>query len=106
MNAKQAIERADLDALLRRVSQLECLTPTAIEHSAQTSPDFIIELAGEKIGVEATRSVYQEFVRAMKLQARDCPNSWVNLTHLEDRPRRRSTPEVRSSVLSGLLAPW
>lgn len=106
MTAKQAIERADLDALLRRLLELEGTTPTVVEHSTQKSPDFIIELAGETIGVEATRSVNQEFVRAMKLQARDCPNSWVNLTHLIDRPARRSNRQILGSMLAGFSVPW
>jgi hypothetical protein len=104
MSAKQVIERADLDALLRRLSQLKEPAARVIEHRSQKSPDFIIEVAGERIGVETTRSVYQEYVRALKLQARD--NSWIHLTHLVDRPRRRSTSEIRSSMSSGLLAPW
>jgi hypothetical protein len=106
VNAKQIIERADLDALLLRLSQLKEPVASLIEHRSQKSPDFIIEVGGERIGVETTRSVYQEYVRALKLQARDCANSWVNLTHLVDHTRRRSTSEIRGSMLSGLLAPW
>jgi hypothetical protein len=106
MTAKQSIERADLDSLLRRLAQLEEFTPISIHHRKQESPDFILELAEETIGLEATRSVHQEYVRAMKLQARECPKSWVNLTHLRDRSKRRSSAEIHGSMLSGLSAPW
>ena len=101
MNVKQASERADLDALLLRLSQLDGLTPDAIEHSIDRSPDFVLTVAGGEIGVEVTQSVYQEYVRGAKLHASDCPNFGVNLTNLVDRPRRRSRAEILRSMLSG-----
>jgi hypothetical protein len=72
---------------------------------ASEKPDFIITSAGKKTGVEITRAVSQEFVRAQKLHAFKCPDSWINLTHLEDREKRRSNEEIFASI-TDCSSPW
>lgn len=106
MDEKQKIERLDLDTFLACLAVLENFRPSLIEH--QDKPDFIITVtsAGKKIGVETTRSVYQEVVRAMKsFRFTECRDSLMNLTHLKDGEKRRSKDDLLASV-TNFSSPW
>jgi hypothetical protein len=105
LNAKKRVERGDLNALLARLSQLDDCTPSSISDSER--PDFIIVIAGKDIGVETTRSVRMECVRALKIQAEKSPNCWVNLTYLNDRLPRRSNSDLARNMSGGaILQRW
>jgi hypothetical protein len=92
MDRKKAIEYADIDVFLKCLNKLDGLVPTSVVHTDK--PDFIIKCATKTIGVEITRAVYQEVVRAGKLQFSDCPNSCIDLTSLKDHEPRRSNEEI------------
>lgn len=91
-------ERIDLDVLLKCLNALDGLETTSIEKSEK--PDFIITCANRTIGVEHTRAVYQEVVRAGKLHFTKCPNLVADFTDLKDRQARRSNEEILASMLS------
>jgi len=104
MDLKKLIERQDLDLLLSRLSRLEDQVPTAITESER--PDFIVAFGSATVGIETTRTVHQECVRALKMQASVHPNQWVNLTHLVDgRPRRKNSELARSMSSTAILQP-
>jgi hypothetical protein len=101
-------ERKCLDGLLAQLSELSGYAPGSIASSEK--PDFIIDNAGTKIGVEVTLAVSQERIRATKLHAVEFRSSWLGTTHLKDRNPRRSNDELRKSMghignLS-LTTPW
>jgi len=102
---KKLIERQDLDAFLGRLSQIEGRRLHSIRESER--PDFIVTFGGAPVGVETTRTVYQECARVLKMQASKHPDQWVNLTHLVDgRPRRTNSELARSMGANALLQPW
>jgi hypothetical protein len=97
---KKSIERVDLNALLSCLARLDKFQPSSIDH--KDKPDFIISNAGKNIGVETTRAVSQEMVRARKLHFSECPNLWIDVTHLKDRELRRSNKELLASMTNPL----
>ena len=102
---KKLIERQDLDAFLSRLSRIEDQMPNAILESER--PDFIVTFGRESIGIETTRTVHQECVRALKLQASTHPCQWVNLTNLVGGQSRRTNCQLeRSFGAAALLQPW
>jgi hypothetical protein len=103
MNNKKAIERADIDVFLKCLKSLDNFTPTSLIHDDK--PDFVITKGIEKIGVETTRAVHQEVVRARKLQHTRCPNSWIILTNLKNPETRRSNEEI-IRVMTNPLRAW
>ena len=96
MSGTATIERIDLDVLLKCLNALDALETTSVIKSEK--PDFIITRAGKKIGVEHTRAVYQEIVRANKLHFGKCPNLPIDSTDLKDRKMRRSNDEIFASM--------
>ena len=72
---------------------------------ASEKPDFIITSAGKKTGIEITRAVSQEYVRAQKLHVSECLSSWIDLTHLKDGETRRSKKEILASIMN-LSSQW
>jgi hypothetical protein len=98
MEFKKTIERLHIDALLKRLARLGEPMPAAIEEAER--PDFILHYGPERVGLESTRSVYQELVRADILQAARCPREWILTGNLMDGPRRRSDDEILGEMLS------
>ena len=98
MEFKKTIERFHIEALLKRLAKLGEPMPASIEEAER--PDFILHYGEEQVGLEATRSVYQELVRADILQAARCPAEWIITTNLIDGPRRRSNDEIVGEMLS------
>lgn len=97
MSSDRTIERIDLDVLLKCLNVLDGLETTSITKSER--PDFIITRTGKKIGVEHTRAVYQEIVRAGKLHFSTCPHLAIDVTDLKDRQgQRRSNEELLASM--------
>jgi hypothetical protein len=96
MSRNRTIERIDLDVLLECLTKLDGLAVTSI--TKDEKPDFIITCGGKKIGVEHTRAVYQEVVRAGKLHFSECPNSTTDQTDLIDREERRSTKQILATM--------
>lgn len=103
MENKKLIERADLDFLLKYLNRLDGFSPTSIAISER--PDFIITSERNTIGVELTRAVYGEIVRAEKLHMSECPNLWIDVTHLKDREARRSNEDILESM-TNLSSQW
>lgn len=97
-SGNKAIELADLHRFLERLSQIDGYAVNHITPSER--PDFILDVNGREIGVEVTRSVYQESVRALQLQAEKFPTSWVNLTNCVDDGPRRHNDDLTRSILS------
>lgn len=98
-------ERKDLNALLECLFKAEHFAPDLVVESEK--PDFIIEHQGRKIGIETTRAVAEEFVRAFKVQAAKHPLLWMNISNLKNRSTRRSNKDLENSMGSnGLLQPW
>jgi hypothetical protein len=93
---RKYIERENLDAFLEHFAELDESMPTSVAHADK--PDFILTFPDKAVGVEVTRSVAQEFVRAERLQAIHSPSSWINLTYLNDGDRRRSDAEIAASA--------
>jgi hypothetical protein len=89
-------ERAELDALLKRLFELDGIMPGLIVHDDK--PDFRITMPNRIIGVETTRLNYQEQFRAQKLHTSEFPRSWANLTGLKDHQPRRSNEKIIESV--------
>jgi hypothetical protein len=100
---KKDIERFHVDALLKRLTKLGYSHPDSIEFSER--PDFILQISGERIGLEATRAVFQEYVRGAILHDTECPNAWVVTTNLMDGPKRRSNDEVVADMLN-ICSDW
>jgi hypothetical protein len=92
---KKIYEFADLDHFLHRLLQVDGFTPSYIEPSER--PDFILTADTKKIGVEVTRLVYQERIRALKLQAERFPALWINLTHCVDEGTRRTNSDLKKA---------
>lgn len=79
--------------------------PDTIE--AAESPDFILRFGEERVGLEVTRSVWQEYVRGSKLHDSLYPAEWVITTNLMDGSKRRSNDEITAEMLnSGEDTPW
>jgi hypothetical protein len=100
---KKNIELHHLESLLKRISLLGYEIPSEITNSER--PDFILKIAQQRIGVETTSSVFQEYVRSSKIHFEKCPNSCINTTHLLDRDKRRSSDDLLSDMLN-LYSPW
>jgi hypothetical protein len=100
---KKNVEFHHLKSLLKRISNLGYEMPSKITPSER--PDFILTIAQQRIGVETTSSVYQEYVRSSKLHYEQCSNSCVNTTHLLDRDKRRSNDDLLGDMLN-LYSPW
>ncbi len=88
----------DLDVFLRYLDRLDNFVPASISFSEK--PDFIITKSGRKIGIEHTRWVYQEWVRANKLHAAECPELSIQLTNLKDGKSRRTNEQLLESMTS------
>jgi len=100
---KKRIESHQLQSLLKRITNLGYDQPSAIaEHER---PDFVLTLSGQRIGIETTASVYQEYVRASKLHSHQCPNQCIVTTNLQDGDQRRSNDELISEMLN-LNSEW
>jgi len=105
MELRKHIERSQIEALFQRLQRLRERMPNTIE--AAESPDFILRFGEERVGLEVTRSVWQEYVRGSKLHDSLYPAEWVITTNLMDGARRRSSDEVAAEMLnSGEDAPW
>jgi hypothetical protein len=100
----QRIERSDLEAFLARLEHSD--GPKASNIMPRDRPDFRVTVAGADIGVEISRNVPQEVMVALRLQASDHPNSWVNLTHLADRDGMRRGREVIRGVSLSIESEW
>ena len=105
MDAKKQIECSQIEALFQRLQKLRQRMPDSIEEAE--SPDFILSFGEERVGLEVTRSVWQEYVRGSKLHDALYPAEWVMTTNLMDGSRRRSNEEITTEMLnSGEDAPW
>ena len=91
MDQKKKVERAYVNALFNRLAKLGS-APRVLEERER--PDFAALIENQRIGLEVTCSVYQELVRAEKLQAITFPDETINITNLVDRPKRRSNSEI------------
>jgi len=98
-------ERKNLDELLERLLKVDHFEPDSVIESEK--PDFIIEHQGSKIGIETTRAVAEEYVRAIRLQTSKHPSLWVNISDLMCRTTRRSNKDLEAIMgVNGLLRPW
>lgn len=105
MNRQKAKERAVLDALLNCLREPDGPAPDSITESER--PDFIIKVADQTIGVEVTLSAYEEHVRALKFQASESPERWINTTNFGNRSTRRRNEQLANSMgYNALLQPW
>lgn len=95
---KKQIELSQLKDLLKRIELLGYDMPSEIIDNER--PDFIATVAGQRIGIETTTSVYQEYVRGSKLHFEQRPNSCIVTTHLQDRDKRRSNEELLGDMLN------
>ena len=102
MTNERPIERIDLDTLLKCLNALDGLETLSIAKGEK--PDFTIICKNKKIGIEHTRAVQQEIVRADKLHFAKCPTITVNLTDLKDREPRRSNEEILESMTNPLVS--
>jgi hypothetical protein len=100
---KKEIEADQLRALLKRLGRLGHEAPSDIQASER--PDFIVTIGGQRIGIETTRAVYQEQVRAEKIHIRRLPDQCIDTTHLIDRVPRRSNDEIVAEILN-LNSEW
>lgn len=99
MSSDRTIERIDLDVLLRCLNALDGLEVTSITKSER--PDFIVIRGDKKLGIEHTRAVYQEVVRAEKLHLSECPDLTIDVTDLKERQgQRRANEELLGSMTS------
>jgi hypothetical protein len=92
----RANEHVELDALLKRLADLDGFKPDSKVHADK--PDFRITVPNRIIGIETTRLNYEEQVRARKLHNSKFPQSWGNLTGLKDHQPRRSNAQIIKSV--------
>src|SRR6266850_6427010 len=88
MDQRKEFERWYIDELFRRLK----VKPRALE--AAERPDFTFVLSDKQIGLEVTRAVYQELVRAVKMQIEEHPGEAMIISSLKDGPRRRSNREI------------
>jgi len=101
MNVKKFIERADIEALLKRLLEKDEFKPDSIVESEK--PDFIITMTDRTIGIETTRSEPEEYFRALN----EYPHLWINTTHFKNRAHRRTNDQLFASTgCNGLLQPW
>ncbi len=103
MSHKKNIERFHVDDLLTRITKLGYSMPISIADSER--PDFILTYADGQIGLETTRSVYQEYVRAGKLQDQKFPQEFIVITNLKDGQSRRSNDDIVSDMFD-FEGPW
>jgi hypothetical protein len=82
------IERQLLDELISRLVPLGYPDPTDIQ--SRESPDFSMIMSGESIGVELTRSTFEEYCRA----SRQLPDGFMIYDRLRDHGVRRPTEEL------------
>jgi hypothetical protein len=92
----RANEYVELDALLKRLADLDGFKPDSKVHADK--PDFRITVSNRIIGVETTRLNYEEQVRAQEIHKSEFPQSWGNLTGLKDHQPRRSNEQIIKSV--------
>lgn len=105
MVTKKITEKRDLDAFLSRLSRIEGQSPTAVRDSER--PDFIVTFGRGTVGIEITRTLYQECARVLRMHASNHPHQWVNLTHLVDAGHRRTNSELGRSIgPTALLQRW
>jgi hypothetical protein len=82
---------------LSRLFEIDGFAPGCVDFD---KPDFILSAGGKRIGLEVTRSVCQESMRALKVQAVKYPSSWIHLTNCVDDGARRSKACLEKSILS------
>src|SRR5438309_2291397 len=82
------IERQLLDELINRLVLLGYPEPTDIQ--SRESPDFSMIVSGESIGVELTRSTFEEYCRA----SRQLSDGFMIYDRLKDYGVRRPTEEL------------
>jgi len=105
MEPKKDLERSQIQALFHRLQKLRERMPDKIE--VAESPDFILRFGEERVGLEVTRSVWQEYVRGSGLQHTLYPSEWVITTNLVDGLKRRSNDEIIAEMLNfGEEARW
>jgi hypothetical protein len=92
------MERQLLDELISRLVPLGYSYPTNIQ--SRESPDFLMMVNGEPIGVELTRSTLEEYCRA----SRHLPTFMI-YDRLRDYGRRRPTAELISDA-TDLTSEW
>ena len=68
-------------------------------------PDFCLRYRDKEIGLEVTRSIFQEEARGRKLHTSKMPQQCAVTTHLIDGPRRRSDDEIVADM-SNLNGGW
>lgn len=92
MKDPKSTEQQELDILLEWINQFGYAQPTAVQRSER--PDFILTCGEQTIGLETTFAVPQAFVRATKLQARQCPNEPFFTQNLQDGSSRPKTSDL------------
>jgi hypothetical protein len=97
MDQRKDFERGLIDELFRRLGKFG-QRPDSIEEGER--PDFMFALQNTRVGLEVTRSVYQELARAVRIQATGYPNEAMIITSLKDGPRRRSNSEISADAFS------
>ena len=92
--ADKQIERSIIDELARRLRKLDDWPEYTVQDSER--PDFILEATQPplRIGVEVTRSVFQEYIRGSKLHGTTFDAAVIDTTRLFDRDERRSNAEL------------
>ncbi len=103
MQIKKQIELHQLNELFKRIAALSYEEPSDIIESER--PDFVVTISGQRIGVEVTRSIYEEHGHASALHSKYCPDHCIITTHLHDRGQRRSKDELLSEILD-LNSKW
>ncbi len=93
------IEWQLLDELISRLVPLGYPHPTDIR--GRESPDFSMIVSGESIGVELTRSTFEEYCRA----GRQLSNGVMVFDRLRDYGVRRSTEELITNA-TDLTSEW
>ena len=93
----KATERANCDALLNRLRDLDGFVPDSIADSEK--PDFILKVGRKTIGLEATLGVEGEYIRATKQQQIVCRQESIIITNLKDREPRRTNQEIVDEML-------
>jgi len=96
---EKLIERQLLDELISRLVLLGY--PHPIDIRGRESPDFSMKLDGEFIGVELTRSTFEEYCRA----ARQLSDGLMIYDRLRDYGVRRSTEELIADA-TDLTSEW
>jgi hypothetical protein len=93
------IERQLLDELINRLVLLRYPNPTNIQD--RESPDFSMVVSGASVGVELTRSMFEEYCRASRQRF----NGFMIYDRLRDYGVRRSTEELIADA-TDLAGEW